>query len=433
MKKLVLRFGFWVFDHLRNRKVLRHVQDLQRWIDHPNEIESVHTENLSDLLHHATHHTPYYRKYQGAQDLSAFPVLTKSILRDQGARMFSDGHQKRVSVFTSGSYGTPMVFWLSPEKKARRLAEALVYNQLAGYRVGCRYAMVNGEMERKKKAFMRFINNEVRINQTHFSDSELEWACKRLANGNIQFVIGWPSVITPIAQYAERKGMGFSSIRGVISMGEMLLEIQRAQIKKVFLCPVLNRYAAVELGVVAHEMPQEKGMIINRASYRVEILNRDRDEPASEGEVGRIVITDLFSHSMPLIRYDIGDLAVCARNSTTGASVLDHIEGRSLETVYHSDGTPIAPLSLFSAIPKGEKKKMRQFQIVQTAPTVVEVNVVSADPSLDSQAVVQAIQTLMGSDVYVRINRVQSISALPSGKRPVIMRKMQSGSGQGQK
>jgi len=433
MKEPIRHFGFWIFDHLRNGKVLRHVQELQHWINHPGEIESVHIESLSNLLHHATRHTPYYRTYQGVKDLTEFPVLTKSILREQGARMLSDEHQKRISVFTSGSYGTPMVFHLSPEKKARRLAEAMVYNQLAGYRVGCRYALVNGEMERKKRAFMRFINNEVRINQTHFSDSELEWACNRLAKGDIPFVIGWPSVITPIAQYAEYKGMVFSSIRGVISMGEMLLEANRAQIQRVFPCPLLNRYAAVELGVVAHEMPHEKGMIINRASYRVEILKRDRDEPAFAGDVGRIVITDLFSHGMPLIRYDIGDLAVSTRNSTTGAVVLDRIEGRTLETVFHTDGTVIAPLSLFSAIPKSEKKKMRQFQIVQTSPTDVEVNVDSSDQSLNSKAIVQSIQALMGSDTRVRINRVKAIFSLPSGKRPVIMQKMHSGSNQSQK
>lgn len=36
----------------------------------------------------------------------------------------------------------------------------------------------------------------------------------------------------------------------------------------------------------------------------------DSDEPAEPGELGRIVITDLFNYAFPILRYDNGDTAV---------------------------------------------------------------------------------------------------------------------------
>lgn len=39
-------------------------------------------------------------------------------------------------------------------------------------------------------------------------------------------------------------------------------------------------------------------------------LKMDSDEPAEDGELGRIVITDLYNYAFPILRYDNGDTAI---------------------------------------------------------------------------------------------------------------------------
>jgi phenylacetate-CoA ligase len=36
--------------------------------------------------------------------------------------------------------------------------------------------------------------------------------------------------------------------------------------------------------------------------------SKDSDEPAFDGEPGRIVVSDLFNHALPLIRYNPGKI-----------------------------------------------------------------------------------------------------------------------------
>ena len=74
----------------------------------------------------------------------------------------------------------------------------------------------------------------------------------------------------------------------------------------------MSRYGTEEFGTIAVERPKDQKHVLNLSSVIVEILAIDKDVPVEPGQMGRIVVTDLFSHAMPLIRYETGDLAVLA-------------------------------------------------------------------------------------------------------------------------
>lgn len=57
-------------------------------------------------------------------------------------------------------------------------------------------------------------------------------------------------------------------------------------------------------------------MFVNTQSLRVELLAPDSSDYVKPGEIGRVVITDLYNRSMPLIRYDTGDFAVSHDDSS---------------------------------------------------------------------------------------------------------------------
>ena len=88
--------------------------------------------------------------------------------------------------------------------------------------------------------------------------------------------------------------------------------LRKENLEKHFNTKVVSRYSNEEMGILAQQsnIEQNNAFNINWASYYVEILKMDTNEKANLGELGRIVITDLFNFSMPLIRYDTGDLGV---------------------------------------------------------------------------------------------------------------------------
>lgn len=130
----------------------------------------------------------------------------------------------------------------------------------------------------------------------------------------------------------------------------------------------LGRYAAMEFGVLAHEWPEKTIHHINSAGYKIEVLSLTEDIPAGEGEVGRLVVTDLYSYAMPLIRYETGDLAVlsgvnacdCGRKGP----VLLKLEGRESERIYDTAGSPVSPLAI--SIAARCVDGIMQYQFVQT-------------------------------------------------------------------
>lgn len=65
----------------------------------------------------------------------------------------------------------------------------------------------------------------------------------------------------------------------------------------------------------------------------------------SPGELGRIVITDLFNYAFPILRYDNGDTAVATRKEKNGRYrlYLDELYGRRSDLIYDCEGKAVTP------------------------------------------------------------------------------------------
>lgn len=77
-----------------------------------------------DLIRHATETTDFYKPYVGATGLSDFPVIQKNVIRECYDQFLSTAFPKSelTKATTSGSYGTPLTFYLTRLKKARSLS-----------------------------------------------------------------------------------------------------------------------------------------------------------------------------------------------------------------------------------------------------------------------------------------------------------------------
>jgi phenylacetate-CoA ligase len=67
-------------------------------------------------------------------------------------------------------------------------------------------------------------------------------------------------------------------------------------------------YGSAELGSIGAECGEQSGIHIFDDLFNVEVIKNGR--PAQPGEIWRVLITDYYNYSMPLIRYDIGDVGL---------------------------------------------------------------------------------------------------------------------------
>jgi phenylacetate-CoA ligase len=210
----------------------------------------------------------------------------------------------------------------------------------------------------------------------------------------------------------------------VIITAEALREEARGAIETTFGCPTYSRYTTEELGVLAQECPSAKQHHLNRASYVFELLDRDKDVPVAPGDPGRVVVTDLWSHAMPLIRYDLGDIAVMAERCACGwqGPVLTRIEGRVVETIYDAAGNPVSPFAINGAMIGVDD--IIQFQFVQQKPRRYTMRLCVLPSFAGEETVRGRLAPILGPEAQLGVEYVKEIPPLKSGKRPYVINEM---------
>jgi phenylacetate-CoA ligase len=131
--------------------------------------------------------------------------------------------------------------------------------------------------------------------------------------------------------------------RYVLSTGEILYDFQRRAIESAFFgARVVEEYGSQELGVIASE--NDAGdWLVNWQHVIVEVLRGGR--PARPGETGELVVTNLHSRVMPLIRYATGDAVTApstARDTAMPITMLPRIEGRTSDVLITTEGHPFS-------------------------------------------------------------------------------------------
>lgn len=422
--EIIRRYGFWTLDFLRKGRISKPYKDIERIINGGYEGEKQADVYLDNLLNHAVNTTKHYEKYKGYKSLNDFPVITKKDLKNDYEGFLSDKYTKDdlIKVYTSGSYGTPFTFYLTKEKKARQTAEVIYFSKWAGYNIGIKHAYFRGVMNKSKIKLI--MQNEHYIFARVIDNEWMKSTRETLKKKKNKILIDFPSAISTIAQYCHDQGDTSNdfSIIGVITSSEPLFDNQRKIIESTFGCNCLSRYATEELGVLAHECSKLKKHHINTASYKIEILNLDNDEPAKEGEVGRIIVTDLFSYAMPLIRYETGDLGILGKDCPCGLEgpVIESLQGRSSEVVYSTNGTKILPFFIEDIME--DYTDIIQYQFVQNDEKDYSLKVVNTkDAEFDIEKAINYIKHWMGEDAIVNVEFVDHILMLDSGKRPYVI------------
>lgn len=403
---------------------------------------------LQEMLEHAYENVEYYRttfKEHGfspsTPDPARFrvvPLLTKEIIRANLSRLVARNlpAERLIHARTGGSTGLPMTFVRDKECIYLRRAQELYFDNWMGYRIGDKAALFVAAShhdsfgDRWKAAFRNATcERMLRFDPHHITDEYMEAFAREYRDFAPRMIKCFPNSLAVFAEFVNRRGIELPRVSAVSCTGENLYSQQRRLFADTFGGEVFEKFGTRECGVIACECREHRGMHLFLDGAFVEILG-ENGNAAGPGEMGRVVVTDLFNRGMPLIRYEIGDLAVVAEHGVCACGsplpLIERIVGRDRDVLYDGDGNPKPGYLFVEAINSVDLEA--QFQIIQTDWTELLVKVVNrSGGSLDLTELHARFQRIMGSRVRVRFEHVDTISRDPSGKYRYVTSQLPAG------
>lgn len=377
------------------------------------------SEQLKKILFHAVKNVEFYKTYSDFRGLADFPVVNKAVIRNNGARMLARGFDpaKQYRVSTSGSTGTPFVVYHDAEKRRQAAADTMAFSEFAGYRFGTRLYYVRAwDCVPVKGGWYSKLRNIVCVNNRENSAAYFQRFLEMLERDSSEkSVLIYASTLTELWRYMKTNDVKTTAkVRVFITMSEALPDDVRRGIAERFGAPVVSRYSDCECGLIAQQLPGESDYRVNEASFHVEVLKLDSDDPAALGELGRIVITDLYNFAMPMIRYDTGDLGVAEKRGN--ALVLSRVEGRKTDCIYATNGEPISFYTFANSIRTFDE--ILQYQVIQNGARdyVLKLNLGGAAFPRERE-LAELLKSYLGADAILKIEYTDEIPVLASGKR----------------
>jgi phenylacetate-CoA ligase len=197
--------------------------------------------------------------------------------------------------------------------------------------------------------------------------------------------------------------------------GEVLTPLMRQQIQDGFSVPVHDTYGSIEFHLLAWEC-EATGEYHSCDDLLIMEVLRD-GVPVMEGERGDVVGTDLHSFAMPLIRYQLGDVATKGSQSCRCGqpfSTIRSIQGRMIDNFVLPGNRVVHPYE-FGVI---KVPWIRAFQVTQERLDSILMKVVPFHrPSPQEMSLlVQPVVDLVGPDVQFRMVLVPEIPMEANGK-----------------
>ncbi|PXF49464.1 Indoleacetate--lysine synthetase [Gracilariopsis chorda] len=143
--------------------------------------------------------------------------------------------------------------------------------------------------------------------ETQTPDSSISFVAERYG-ANV--ITGMNSRVLQFGIYCARNGLKLPNITRVLHGGEQFCDEQLGIFSKVFNSEVkvCGVYGSSEAGVFAVRQPYEKWYSVQEDSMIVEVVD-ENGNVVDEGSEGRLVLTNTLKRSLPMIRFDTGDLA----------------------------------------------------------------------------------------------------------------------------
>lgn len=398
-------------------------------IDH---IQAIQEAKLKKLVDFAVANSPYYRSLfhpsvlEGASlGLHDFPILTKSVLREKINHICTAKDLDSLNqIFSSGSTGPPSKIYFNEEELAIPRAVQLIWWSWAGYKFGNGILQTGVNLNRSiEKRIKDFFFKTRYIEALKHDEADILRELNHLAANPKDHFVAYASSLYLFSKVALDHGIKNVQFKSVISLGEKLLPNFRASIEKAFQCKVFDTYGSSEGLMVAAQCDHGTYHLMS-PHVIVEIVD-DQGQEVAPGQIGTVLLTGLDNFTTPLIRYEIGDLAVKGTPSLCPCGLnlpsLGEVLGRTTEFIvtpgkkYITVQTVVRILKFFPEI--------ERFTLIKKKDGLLELQYIAADAlSKEQESKIQAsFEDLYSESIPLEFQRVTDLPKTKSGKFQLIV------------
>ncbi len=425
--------GVWTLFSRYNREfytALRFLEESQWWS--LEEQKAYQNERLRALIRHAYEFCPYYREIfdelhlkprdiRSAEDLERLPILEKTTIRKRYADLRARNwpRWRQIRVYTGGTTGTALnlvsdqsthtwqwaVWWRHRRRFQLDVTDPFI--EFAGRPV-VPLKKINPPIWRRNLPM-----HQTYVSIHHMSKPNMQALYKYLIKRKVKYYAGYPSALYLFATYLLDNGLMLHNPPEITVTGsETLLPHQRRLIQEAFQTTVTDQYGASEnCGNISeceyhnYHVDMEFGII--------EFLPL----PGMPNNVRRIICTGLRNPAMPLIRYNIGDIATlspatcpCGRH----APLVEKIDGRIESYIITPDGRYLGRLDfLFKTT-----DAIEEAQLLQDSLNSVTVKVVRSPHygSKHERRLTEELRKYLGDEIHIQLEYLPEIPREPNGK-----------------
>lgn len=404
-------------------KVLKEYEERNDWSY--EQLCEFRDKRLRNMVKHCYETVPYYTKlfdqyginYENIKtidDLKALPILTKAIVKDNFKDFISQKVDKKefVNVHTSGTTGSGFHMYCTMDTIHEQWAAFWRCRRNLGIDFGNWCALMGGRsvvpVEQKKPPFWR-INSpckQIYFSAYHMNEDNIESYISEIEKRKIEWIHGYPSSINLIAQYMNSHNRKLShSVRFVTTGAENLLQAQKENIYNAFGVNPYEHYGQTENVAIFSERKDHKLFVDEDFSVVEFIMDPNIN-------MYKIVGTSLNNYAMPLLRYEIGDIAE-VKESNEGREVVS-IDGRKEDYVVLSNGSKVGRLDhIFK-----DMVNISEAQIVQKRVGEITIKIVKGNQytSKDEERLLYEIHQRIGESEKIYLEYVETIPRTQNGK-----------------
>ena len=415
--------GFWILDGLRGGQTRKYYDRIRyAWKEGSSVAET--EERIRNLIRHAVKTTDFYKDYPEDTPLEKLPVVNKDTFRQHYdsflSSTYKDAEDNRV-MCTSGSTGTPLRMIQNKDKICHNTAGGIFLGAAAGYYIGMKEAFIRVWVNNVRKSKLRlFQENLIMMDSSRMDDKALAGMLDVIEKKKVKCLVGYSSALGELSEYIRKTGRDCSKfrVRAIIPISETMPEPVRRTLSEQFGCPVRAWYSNEENGIMGLQNEDNEGYHIDTETYYYEILKMDSDEPAEPGELGRLVVTDYYNKTFPMVRYDTGDTGIMRMyQDEKGRMHGKYVEiyGRRGSLMYNCMGEPLSIHVFMNTLLKFEGV-VYQAKCIQWGQKEYELLVNADRKKLVEEDLIAAYRHYLGEEAEIRITYVDEIPIQASGK-----------------
>lgn len=416
-----------LLDGWQTVRLIRQALASSRW--RREDLRQVQEERLRNLLMHAYQNVPLYRglyteagyhpeKFRSLDDIDKIPILQKDRLKQASPEeIVAQGidPQRCGVVETSGSTGTPLRIFLGAidQQWQRVVAWRILFEH--GFR------WTDRTLEIRMTFGRQFFVQRLGIAPKEWCsilDPPEFWA-QRMVKTRPDVIVAGAGTLQALAETVQTLGLNLPSPRLIVSDSETLSPATRQLVRRALGRDPVDVYGLVELSNFAWECERRSGFHVSADSHIVEVA-------AASGEPGPIITTALGMWTMPMIRYETGDLAevettLCPCGRTL--PLLRRIYGRRVDSVALQDGRRIFWPFFHEVL--GRYDELGQWRILQDEINEVHLQIVVTNNVQGLLSRIESdLQAVLPGEIRLRVERVETIPVSPGEKTRMIISKV---------